>query len=179
MAYELLSHLYYKDKEKQKALYVQRKSSEAAYVLPIKIGENEAFFCLCPEIHNVSLKIMQTDKRIAEIKSNLPKKALEQFAKKCLIDEIRLTNDIEGIYSTRRELASVLNEMSNKAKKKRFYGLLKKYSMLNGNNVFPLNTSTDIREIYDDLVLREVAEDCPENVPDGEIFLFDYRQAFK
>ena len=49
---------------------------------------------------------------------------------------IKLTNDIEGIYSTRKELVSVLNEISDKPKKKRFYGLLKKYSMLNGYNVF-------------------------------------------
>lgn len=173
MAYELLSHLYYKDKEKQKALYMQRISAESSCVLPVKIGENEAFYCLCPEIHNISLKIMQTDKKIAEIKRKLPQKALEQFAKKCLVDEIKLTNDIEGIYSTRKELVAVLNEISDKPKKKRFYGLLKKYSMLNGYNVFSLKTSADIREIYNDLVLAEVKADCPDNVPDGEIFRKD------
>lgn len=173
MSYELLSHWYYKDKEKYRSLYELRISSESTCVLPIKIGENAAFYCLCPEIHNISLRIMQLDKEIAKIKRLLPEKALWQFTKKCLIDEIKLTNDIEGVYSTRKELSSVLNEMDKKGKKRRFYGLINKYGMLISGDNFPLNTSTDIREIYDGLVLKEVVEDCSENEPDGEIFRKD------
>ncbi len=173
MSYTLLSHVFYKDKKEYQALYEQRISAESTHVLPIKIGENRAFYCLCPEIYNMSLRILQLDKVVANIRRGLPSKALIQFTNKCLIDEIKLTNDIEGVYSTRKELSAVLNEMNKKGKKKRFYGLLKKYRMLTGDGEFPLNTSTDIREIYDDLVLKEVAEDCPDNIPDGEIFRKD------
>ena len=173
MSYVLLSHLYYKDKNEYKALYEQRISAESTRVLPIKIGEHKAFYCLCPEIHSISMQIMQLDKNIFRIQNKLPNAALIQFANRCLVDEIKLTNDIEGVYSTRKELASVLNEVSNKAKKKRFYGLLNKYKMLISDNEFALNTSTDIRDIYNDLVLKEVSEDCADNVPDGEIFRKD------
>ena len=173
MSYVLLSHLYYKDKKEYKALYEQRISAESTRVLPIKIGEHKAFYCLCPEIHSISMQIMQLDKNIYQIQNKLPDAALIQFANRCLVDEIKLTNDIEGVYSTRKELASVLNEVSNKAKKKRFYGLLNKYKMLISDNEFALNTSTDIRDIYNDLVLKEVSEDCADNVPDGEIFRKD------
>ncbi len=173
MAYKLLSHIFYKDKKEHQELYEQRINSEATHILPINIGDHKAFYCLCPEIYAVSMKIMQLDKSVAEIRKRLPQKALTQFANRCLIDEIKLTNDIEGVYSTRKELSSVLNEMNNKGKKKRFYGLLNKYSMLISGDQFPLNTSTDIREIYDDLVLNEVTEDHPENIPDGEVFRKD------
>lgn len=173
MSYVSLIQLYYKDKNEYESLYKQRISSESTCVLPIKIGNNNAFYCLCPEIHSISLKIMQLDKKIAAVRSNLPPEALTQFTKKCLLDEIKLTNDIEGVYSTRKELASVLNELDRKGKNKRFYGLLNKYSMLVSDHVFPLRTSNDIRSIYDDLVLREVLEDCPDNAPDGEIFRKD------
>ncbi len=173
MSYVLLSHLYYKDKNEYNALYEQRISAESTHILPIKIGNHKAFYCLCPEIHSISMRIMQLDKSISQIQNELPPAALIQFANRCLVDEIKLTNDIEGIYSTRKELVSVLNEVSNKAKKKRFYGLLNKYKMLISDNEFPLNTSTDIRDIYNDLVLKEVAEDCAENIPDGEIFRKD------
>ncbi len=173
MSYVLLSHLFYKEKKEYELLYKQRIESESTCVLPIKIGDNKAFYCLCPEIHNISLKIMQLDKSVADIRRVLPQKALVQFANKCLIDEIKLTNDIEGVYSTRKELSSVLNEMNGKGKKKRFYGLLNKYCMLISGDEFPLSTSTDVREIYNDLVLKEVAEDCSENIPDGEIFRKD------
>lgn len=173
MSYLLLSHLFYKDKNEYTALYEQRISAESTCVLPIKIGKNNAFYCLCPEIHSLSLQIMQLDKKVSEIQKELPNVALIQFANKCLIDEIKLTNDIEGVYSTRKELAATLNEVENKAKKKRFYGLINKYRMLISDNEFALNTSTDIREIYNDLVLKEVSEDCADNIPDGEIFRKD------
>lgn len=173
MDYPLLSHLYYKDKNKYDDLYRQRISAESTCVLPIKIGDNNAFYCLCPEIHNTTIRIMQLDKRISVIKKNLPEVALTQFARKCLVDEIRFSNDIEGVYSTRKELAAVLNEIENKPEKKRFYGLLNQYSMLISGNEFALNTSSDIREIYNNLVMNEIREDCPENVPDGEIFRKD------
>lgn len=173
MSYVLLSHLYYKDKNEYKTLYEQRISAESTRVLPIKIGDHKAFYCLCPEIHSISMQIMQLDKNISQIQNELPNAALIQFANRCLVDEIKLTNDIEGVYSTRKELVSVLNEVSNKAKKKRFYGLLNKYKMLISDNEFALNTSTDIRDIYNDLVLKEVSEDCVDNVPDGEIFRKD------
>lgn len=173
MNYPLLSHLYYKDKKEYETLYKNRIQSEFSKVLPIKIGENDAFYCLSPEIHNMSLEIMKLDKAIAKISKVLPEIALDQFARKCLIDEIKLTNDIEGVYSTRKELKSVLNEMNSKNKKKRFYGLIKKYFLLLSGNQFPLNTSNDIRAIYDDLVLKEVVEACADNMPDGEIFRKD------
>ena len=173
MKYKLLSHLFYKNKDEYNALYQQRMSSESTVVLPIKIGDHNAFYCLCPEIYETSLRIMQLDKMVSVVEDELPDAALIQFANKCLIDEIKLTNDIEGVYSTRKELSAVLHEVSSKAKKKRFYGLLNKYQMLISDNEFPLNTSTDIREIYNDLVFKEVAEDCAENIPDGEIFRKD------
>ncbi len=170
MNYVSLSHLYYKNKEEYKTLYNQRISSESTCILPIKIGNNNAFYCLCPEIYSISFKILQLDKKVATVTSILPNEALMQFTKKCLVDEIKLTNDIEGVYSTRKELSSVLKEMNSKGKKKRFYGLLNKYSMLMDDEEFPLRTSNDIRSIYDDLVFSEVVEDCPDNAPDGEIF---------
>lgn len=173
MKYKLLSHLFYRNKDEYNALYQQRMSSESTVVLPIKIGDHNAFYCLCPEIYETSLRIMQLDKMVSVVEDELPNAALIQFANKCLIDEIKLTNDIEGVYSTRKELSAVLHEVSSKAKKKRFYGLLNKYQMLISDNEFPLNTSTDIREIYNDLVFKEVAEDCAENIPDGEIFRKD------
>lgn len=173
MKYALLSHLYYKDEGEYKALYEKRISAESTCILPIKIGENKAFYCLNSEIYDISMKISKLDKKISLVRRELPKVALVQFADKCLIDEIKLTNDIEGVYSTRKELAAVLNEMDSKAKKKRFYGLLNKYKMLISDEEFSLETSTDIRDIYDDLVLKEVAEDCADNVPDGDIFRKD------
>ena len=62
MGYALLSHLFYKDKNEYKDLYEKRITSESTCILPIKIGDYNAFYCLCPEIHNISMQIMQIER---------------------------------------------------------------------------------------------------------------------
>lgn len=172
MEYMTLSHLYYRDKEGYENLYNQRISSESTCILPIKIHNNDAFYCWSPEIYRLSSEIMQLDKKIAVLCKDLPGAALEQFAVKCLLDEIKLTNDIEGVYSTRKELAAVYDDLDKPDKKKRFHGLVKKYSVMTTEK-FSLHSCSDIRQIYDELVLPEVIEDCPDNAPDGTIFRKD------
>ncbi|MBQ2866166.1 MAG: Fic family protein [Clostridia bacterium] len=169
MGYIILSHLYYKDKDEYTKLYEQRKSSESTRLLPILIQGNQAFYCLCPDIYDLSTRIMVLDKKVSLIRENLPMAALTQFAMKCLIDEIKLSCDIEHVYSTRSELSAVLDSINTSKKNVRFRGLVQKYSMLSEEDL-SLKSCTDIRCIYDELVLNEVKEDAADNVPDGEIF---------
>ena len=70
MKYKLLSHLFYKNKDEYDALYQQRMSSESTVVLPIKIGDHNAFYCLCPEIYETSLRIMQLDKMVSVVEDD-------------------------------------------------------------------------------------------------------------
>ncbi len=172
MEYTLLSHLYYEQKEKYQEIYEKRFHSEFTTHLPFKIHENEAFYCLCPQILDMQIAIMQADKSIRELCRLLPAAALQQFATRCLIEEIVQTNHIEGVYSTRREINGVLKNLREGGPKRRFFGLVAKYNLL-GEDEIPLNTCEDIRHIYDELVLREVKEDDPDNVPDGYLFRKD------
>lgn len=172
MEYMTLSHLYYKDKAGYENLYKQRISSESTCILPIKIHDHDAFYCLCPEIYLLSSEIMRLDKEIAVLCKDLPGAALEQFAVKCLLDETHLTNAIEGVHSTIKELAAVYDELDKPDNNKKFYGLVKKYSMMTTEK-FSLQSCSDIRKIYDELVLPEVIEACPGNAPDGTIFRKD------
>lgn len=43
---------------------------------------------------------------------------------KCLIDEIVLTNEIEGVHSTRREIDDPLEMLAEKDKTGRFLGIV-------------------------------------------------------
>ena len=72
MEYMTLSHLYYKDKAGYENLYKQRISSESTCILPIKIHDHDAFYCLCPEIYLLSSEIMRLDKEIAVLCKDLP-----------------------------------------------------------------------------------------------------------
>ena len=116
--------------------------------------------------------IYKLDKKLTNIINHLPPIALNQFSIKSLIDETKITNEIEGVHSTRKEIKALLSptEHANKYASKRLYGLVQKYLMLMGEVDIPLHTCKDIRNIYDDLVLKEVLADDPDNEPDGLYF---------
>ncbi|EKC77592.1 hypothetical protein OBE_00281, partial [human gut metagenome] len=50
----------------------------------------------------------------------LPERALIQYRTRCLTDEIVLTNNIEGVHSTRKEINEILSDLSTKDRKKAF-----------------------------------------------------------
>lgn len=169
MEYKLLSSLYYKDINQYNKLYTTRFTNENTYHFNIKINDNEAFCCLDSQIFSLCDKISKADKYIYALSSQLPSVAITQFAAKSLVDEIILTNDIEGVYSTRKEINLILNDVKKRNSRKRFEGLVAKYKMLSRTEI-SLNNCEDIRRIYDELVLSEVVEDDPDNMPDGVIF---------
>ena len=174
MSYKKLSKVYYQNKDEYDVLYETRLKSENTQLLNLKINDSTAFYCLCPDIYDLSFKIMELDKKVQVIKASLPGVALKHFANKCLIDEIMLSNDIEGVYSTRKEIKIIVDEHSEAHKKKdrRFFGLVTKYLML-GRDKIELNSCEDIRKIYDELVLPEIIEENAEKAPDGKIFRKD------
>ena len=54
-----------------------------------------------------------------------------QFELKCLVEEIKMTNDIEGVASTRKEIEDALEAVrSHQEGKSRFMGIANKYLML-------------------------------------------------
>ncbi len=167
MPYTPLNKLFYSDNANYEKIYSENYNSEYAVHINFRIGDFDAFFVQTPEIFEKMLKIQKADKAVERTSSFLPGVALGHFSRSCLIDEIVLTNNIEGVHSTRREIDSVLD---GRDKSTRFYGLVQKYLMLRQNKELTFKTCADIRAIYDELVLKEIEADDPENVPDGEIF---------
>lgn len=165
-----LKKLYHIDKDKYREEYEKRYSSEAAVHLDFYIGDNQAFVCQTTEIMNLIISIERTDKQVNKLSARLPKKAITQFANRCLVDEIVLSNNIEGVHSTRKELNAILNDLSGKNKRQRFYGLVNKYKALFSGDDIRIETCRDIRKIYDDIFLDEIRSTNSENEPDGEIF---------
>lgn len=170
MEYPTLSKLSYGSRETYEKSYQDRFNSPYAQHLKMKIGDYPAFFVTTPEIYALMMSIQKTDKKIMSLCRVLPGVAIQQFSRRSLIDEITLTNGIEGVHSTRREIDGVLVELEKKDRRKRFGGLVQKYVMLQNGADFPLATCEDIRQIYDDLALKEVVEDDPKNMPDGKVF---------
>lgn len=166
MEYELLSKMFYKKPTEYESIYDARFNSEASIKLPIKIHENVGFIFNTNEITKLLVKIYKTINKINLLRTHLPNIAINSYIIKSLKDEIALTNEIEGVRSTRKEIEDAIDSIKND-KSARFKGLVDKYFKLISNEIIPLNNCEDIRTIYDALVLPEIEK---ENLPDGILF---------
>lgn len=166
MEYELLSKIFYKKPTEYESIYDARFNSEASIKLPIKIHENVGFIFNTNEITKLLVKIYKTINKINFLRTHLPNIAINSYIIKSLKDEIALTNEIEGVRSTRKEIEDAIDSIKND-KSARFKGLVDKYFKLISNEIIPLNNCEDIRTIYDALVLPEIEK---ENLPDGILF---------
>lgn len=170
MEYTPLLKLYYKDPALYEEISAERTHHPDAVHLNFNIHDSQAFFIQNSETYRLLLQIHKTDKKIESLCHRLPGIALNHFASRCLVDEIVLSNDIEGVNSTRREISEVLEQLSISRHKRRFAGLVQRYLMLQKNDERKLDTCQDIRDIYDELVLKEVIEEDAQDAPDGKYF---------
>ena len=174
MSYQELKKLYYKDHSQYTKEYETRFQSPDTVHLDFKIADKPAFFVETTEVLRLALSITQRDKNVTRLSESLPGIAKAQYSKKCLIDEIVLTNNIEGVHSSRKEIGEALDILEKQAKGKhkhaRFMGLINKYVKLMSEEVIPLTTCQDIRDIYDEVFLEEILEEDSDNRPDGKIF---------
>ena len=169
MNYKVLKSLYYKDKEEYLKEYERRFESISTIKLKIKNKKGSPFFIvLTPEIVSLIEEIMTAFMGLNELVNSLPMVAVTSLHRTCIIDEILLTNNIEGVNSTRKEITEALDNTSDKAK--RFNGLVRKYKLLleNEGKDIPLSDSHDLRAIYDELVLPDIEKE--DKKPDGIIF---------
>lgn len=174
MSYELLSKLKYKDPKHYEAIYQERLHSPYTVRTDFKVKGSPAFFVQTPEVFELTYKLLSLDKAVLMTSDSLPMTAIAQYADSCLIDEIVSSNSIEGVHSTRREIGEVLRSLEEQSKTKgklaRFQGIVHKYKVLLDPEEVPLKTLENIRAVYDEIVLKEVLEEDPNNMPDGKLF---------
>lgn len=177
MPYEPLTKLYYRDRAQYRAEYDKRFSADNTVHVPIRIHQNEAFFCVPDEAVELLYAILKCSGEIGVLCAKLPPVALLQYQRRCLIDEVVVTNGIEGVHSSRKEIGEALAVMETQSEKRgkrtRFSGIVRRYRMLTETGARPVSTCSDVRELYDELVLPEVTEEHPDHAPDGVLFRKD------
>lgn len=170
MAYENLRKVFHADEQNYEREYQKRFNDSHAIHIDLPISGFPAFISMIPELYDLMLEAAKADKDILVLERQLPGMAIASYTDSLLIDEIVLTNEIEGVNSTRREVGEVLERLKANDKRGRFSGIVQKYQMLQQGNEVPLMTCEDIRFLYDDLVLDEVIADNADNAPDGKLF---------
>lgn len=168
--YKDLRTLFHISESDAKRIYEERFNCKDAVRLDFQIGENPAFYVMDSTVYELIIKAMKLDRDIDQIMGMLPRRAIDQYMNKCLIDEIVLTNGIEGVHSTRREIDDALEMLAEKDKTGRFLGIVEKYHALRTRERIPVETCADVRALYNELVLDEVVADDPNHAPDGQYF---------
>ena len=108
MNYKTLSGYFYSDKIKYENIYNSRFNSESSYRFDFKINNDPTFLCINNDILMRVERILELNKELYIKMNKVPPIALNQYAKKCIVDEIKITNDIEGVHSTRKEINDIL-----------------------------------------------------------------------
>lgn len=176
MAYESLTHIYYTNPEKLEEEYMRRFDSPSTLHFDIGIKQYNrkktypAFMCFTNEMVNLIEEIFASQAALLKILPKIPIVLLQQYSLLCIVNEVKSSNDIEGVHSTRREIREALDNIGSKT---RFESTINKYMMIVEHSDIPLETCNDIRKTYDDLVHAEVIKENPQNELDGVIFRKD------
>lgn len=171
MEYTMLSKIYYQKPNEYEQEYNNRYNSPAVTHLNFKIHDNQAFYLTTPEIFTSFESIYDNLRIMEKYLSALPKAAQICYSKTCLIDEIIMSNNIEQVYSSRKDVTDVLDVLEHNSTyqtKMRLFGMVQKYNFLYQEIEVSLDSVQDIRSIYDDFILPEIERE--EDKPDGKLF---------
>jgi len=137
----------------------------------------ELFYVPTNQTMNLVQKIMIYDKDLDSSFHSLPHVALNKFLLKTITEELYSTNELEGVKSSRKELArSTKSIFLNKDSKNiRLHSLISSYLELINNPPELPNSAKDYRKIYDQITQGEIKE---TELPDGEIFRKDINYVF-
>lgn len=177
--YYPLKNIFHQSNERYKEELELRKNSYGCYdtnleITPIaneKLSHKNInlFLVNTKKLQSLLQEAMKNSKKIESSSRKLPSHALQQYFDSLLINELQSTNEIEGIQSTKKEIADAIVEIVNNNKidrsTKRFIGLVKLYGYV--SDATEITNILQFREIYDELVSDEVDDECKL---DGEIF---------
>lgn len=172
MKYIPLKKFYYSNNREYEREYVKRTNNISCIPFDLEISGEKLFFVYAPEVVELLSRVLTTNSKIEKLQRMLPGVAYDCYSRNCLIDEIMMTNDIEGVHSTRKEIVDTIENEKKENKHSRFEGLITKYLMLLDTDSWEisLDTCEDIRNLYNDIVLDEIEKN---NEPDGELFRKD------
>ncbi len=177
MAYQSLSKIYYSSPKTYKDEYKKRFQSPFTQHIPIMIHQYKrkssysAFFYYTNDILLLMEQVYKNyDKFLCAVNS-VPSVVRHQFVLLSILDEVKSTNDIEGVHSTRKELRDILDGTTPKSK--RFTGIVHKYHDLITDRNISFDSCEDIRHFFDEFAHKEIVRENPNHQLDGQIFRKD------
>ena len=176
MNYQHLIKIFYKNYSEYEKTYHERFFAPTTKHFDFSIKqfnrnkEFPAFLCYTEDFALLSEQIYKKYEKFSAMINQVPPIILEQFKLSCIIDEVKFSNFIEGIHSSRRDISEVLQGSSDTS---RLSTIVKNHQALPSHKIFKFKTCADIRNFYDTFLQNEIAADNPNNKLDGKIFRKD------
>ena len=176
MIYDHLIKIFYKNPSEHEKIYIERFNASTTRHFPFNIKqfnrkkEFQIFFCYTEKFVLLSEIIYKKYVNFLQLMKTVPPIVLEQFKLSCIIDEVKSSNSIEGVNSTRREISDILQGVSNTS---RISSIVNKYYALMSGEHFNFKTCEELRNFYNVFIYEEIATNNPKCKLDGKLFRKD------
>lgn len=127
-----------------------------------------AFLCYTGEILRLVEKFYKTYEQFLYTVNTVPPVVLYQFTRLSIVEEVKSTNDIEGVHSTKKEIREIIEKKGTHYH--RLQSVVHQYLELLGEEEIKFDTCQDIRNFYDDFTHQEITRENPQNRLDGSLF---------
>lgn len=177
MSYKPLKITFYENRNEFEEEYNSRFNFFSTFKTGLKIHpfdreqritteSYELFYIPLLEHENLKERIQKNSSEIERYISMFPPIIQRNIFNSQIIDEIKSTNDIEGVQSTRKEIGTAIKKR-NSDEIVRFKGIVNMYMNLGESEFEEIHDIVKIRNIYDELFRKDIPE---EDQPDGQLF---------
>lgn len=170
----LTKYFYQHTQEEYETEYIRRLEAPFTVHFNIPIHQYNrksaypAFLCYTGEILRLVEKFYKTYEQFLYTVNTVPPVVLYQFTRLSIVEEVKSTNDIEGVRSTKKEIREIIEKKGTHYH--RLQSVVHQYLELLGEEEIKFDTCQDIRNFYDNFTHQEITQENPQNRLDGSLF---------
>lgn len=170
----LTKYFYQHTQEEYEIEYIRRLEAPFTVHFNIPIHQYNrksaypAFLCYTGKILRLVEKFYKTYEQFLYTVNTVPPVVLYQFTRLSIVEEVKSTNDIEGVHSTKKEIREIIEKKGTHYH--RLQSVVHQYLELLGEEEIKFDTCQDIRNFYDDFTHQEITRKNPQNRLDGSLF---------
>lgn len=170
----LTKYFYQHTQEEYETEYIRRLEAPFTVHFNIPIHQYNrksaypAFLYYTGEILRLVEKFYKTYEQFLYTVNTVPPVVLYQFTRLSIVEEVKSTNDIEGVRSTKKEIREIIEKKGTHYH--RLQSVVHQYLELLGEEEIKFDTCQDIRNFYDDFTHQEITQENPQNRLDGSLF---------
>ena len=170
----LTKYFYQHTQEEYETEYIRRLEAPFTVHFNIPIHQYNrksaypAFLCYTGEILRLVEKFYKTYEQFLYTVNTVPPVVLYQFTRLSIVEEVKSTNDIEGVRNTKKEIREIIEKKGTHYH--RLQSVVHQYLELLGEEEIKFDTCQDIRNFYDNFTHQEITQENPQNRLDGSLF---------